>query len=126
MVPWGFHVHTGRAGIADDGRADFAVLVSGAPAVVSGMFARSRFAGPSVVLSRSACADLTARGVVILSRNANVATGAVGSRHAAEVRDGVAKALGVVPDELLIASTGVIGVEYPMDDIQAAIDQLTY
>jgi glutamate N-acetyltransferase / amino-acid N-acetyltransferase len=126
MVPWGFHVHTGRAGIADDGRDDFAVLVSDVPAVVSGMFTRSRFVGPSVVLSRSACADGTARGVVILSRNANVATGAVGVRHAAEVRDGVAKAIGVVPDELLIASTGVIGVEYPMDHIQAAIDQLNY
>jgi glutamate N-acetyltransferase/amino-acid N-acetyltransferase len=126
MVPRGFHVHTGRAGIANDGRDDFAVLVSDVPAVVSGMFTRSRFAGPSVVLSRAACADLTARGVVVLSRNANVATGAAGLRDAAEVRDGVAKALGVVPDELLIASTGVIGVEYPMDDIQAAIDQLTY
>jgi glutamate N-acetyltransferase/amino-acid N-acetyltransferase len=126
MVPRGFHVHTGRAGIAHDGRDDFAVLVSDVPAVVSGMFTRSRFAGPSVVLSRAACADLTARGVVVLSRNANVATGAAGLRDAAEVRDGVAKALGVVPDELLIASTGVIGVEYPMDDIQAAIDQLTY
>jgi glutamate N-acetyltransferase/amino-acid N-acetyltransferase len=64
--------------------------------------------------------------VVVLSRNANVATGAVGMRHATEVRDGVAKALGIVPDELLIASTGVIGVEYPIDDIQTAIDQLTY
>ena len=126
MVPRGFHVHTGRVGIANDGRDDLAVLVSDAPAVVSGMFTRSRFAGPSVVLSRSACADFVARGVVVLSRNANVATGAVGARHAAEVRDGVAKALGVVPDELLIASTGVIGVAYPMDTIQTAIDQLTY
>jgi glutamate N-acetyltransferase/amino-acid N-acetyltransferase len=126
MLPRGFHVHAGRAGVAKDGRDDFAVLVSDVPAVVSGMFTRSRFAGPSVVLSRSACADFHARGVVVVSRNANVATGAVGARHAAEVRDGVAKAIGVVPDELLIASTGVIGVEYPMDDIQAAIDQLTY
>ncbi|SRR6266568_1967998 len=126
MVPRGFHVHTGRAGVANDGRDDFAVLVSDVPAVVSGMFTRSRFAGPSVVLSRSACADFSARGVVVLSRNANVATGAIGLANANEVRDGVGKALGVLPDELLIASTGVIGVEYPMADIRAAIDELTY
>jgi glutamate N-acetyltransferase / amino-acid N-acetyltransferase len=126
MVPRGFHVHTGRAGIANDGRDDFAVLVSDVPALVSGMFTRSRFAGPSVLLSRAACADLTARGVVVLSRNANVATGPIGMRHATEVRDNVAKALGIAPDELLIASTGVIGVEYPIKDIQTAIDQLTY
>jgi glutamate N-acetyltransferase/amino-acid N-acetyltransferase len=126
MVPRGFHVHTGRAGVANDGRDDFAVLVSDVPAVVSGMFTRSRFAGPSVVLSRSACADFSARGVVVLSRNANVATGAIGLANANEVRDGVGKALGVVPGELLIASTGVIGVEYPMDNIRAAINELTY
>jgi glutamate N-acetyltransferase/amino-acid N-acetyltransferase len=125
-APRGFHVHTGQAGIAHDGRDDFAVIVSDGPAVVSGMFTRSRFAGPSVVLSRAACQDFSARGVVVLSRNANVATGATGMRQATEVRDGVAAALGVPADELLIASTGVIGVEYPMDSVRAAIGELTY
>ncbi|HEX9336866.1 MAG TPA: bifunctional glutamate N-acetyltransferase/amino-acid acetyltransferase ArgJ [Pseudonocardiaceae bacterium] len=124
--PRGFHVHAGTAGVGNDGRDDFAVLVSDTPALVSGMFTRSRFAGASVVLSRAACQDFRARGVVVLSRNANVATGAAGSRDAATVRDGVAKALGVPPDELLIASTGVIGVPYPMVDVQAAVDRLSY
>jgi glutamate N-acetyltransferase/amino-acid N-acetyltransferase len=122
----GFHVHTGRAGIADDGRDDMAVLVSDTPAVVAGLFTRSRFVGPSVTLSRAACANHRARGVVVLSRNANVATGATGTAQAAEVRDGVARALGVDADELLIASTGVIGVEYPMPAVRAAIGRLTY
>jgi glutamate N-acetyltransferase/amino-acid N-acetyltransferase len=125
-VPRGFHVYTGRAGIAHDDRDDLAVLVSDGPAVVSGMFTRSRFAGPSVLLSREACRDGHARGVVVLSRNANVATGEVGARQAAEVRDGVAERLGVAADELLIASTGVIGVEYPMDSVRRAIGELTY
>ncbi|HKO00008.1 MAG TPA: bifunctional glutamate N-acetyltransferase/amino-acid acetyltransferase ArgJ [Pseudonocardiaceae bacterium] len=125
-VPRGFHVYTGRAGIADDGRDDMAVLVSDTPAAVSGMFTRSRFAGPSVVLSREACRNGRARGVVVLSRNANVATGATGARHAAEVRDGVARALGCAPEDMLIASTGVIGVEYPMPAIRSAISGLTY
>jgi glutamate N-acetyltransferase/amino-acid N-acetyltransferase len=126
MAPQGFHVHTGKAGIAHDGRDDFAVLVSDTPAVVSGMFTRSRFAGPSVVLSRAACADFNARGVVVLSRNANVATGETGMRQATAVRDTVAAKLGVPGDELLIASTGVIGVEYPMASVRAAIAALEY
>jgi glutamate N-acetyltransferase/amino-acid N-acetyltransferase len=125
-APKGFHVHTGRAGVAHDDRDDFAVLVSDTPAVVSGMFTRSRFAGPSVVLSRAACADLSARGVVVLSRNANVATGETGMSQATEVRDTVAKRLGVSSDEMLIASTGVIGVEYPMESVRAAIVDLEY
>jgi glutamate N-acetyltransferase/amino-acid N-acetyltransferase len=90
------------------------------------MFTRSRFAGPSVVLSRAACQDFSARGVVVLSRNANVATGETGMRQATEVRDGVAAALGVAEDEMLIASTGVIGVEYPMPEVRAAITDLDY
>jgi glutamate N-acetyltransferase/amino-acid N-acetyltransferase len=125
-APSGFHVHTGRAGIANDGRDDLAVLVSDTPAVVSGMFTRSRFAGPSVVLSRAACQDFSARGVVVLSRNANVATGEAGMAQATEVRDGVAERLGVPADELLIASTGVIGVEYPMGAVRTAIGELCY
>jgi glutamate N-acetyltransferase/amino-acid N-acetyltransferase len=125
-APSGFHVHTGRAGIANDGRDDLAVLVSDTPAVVSGMFTRSRFAGPSVVLSRAACQDFSARGVVVLSRNANVATGETGMAQATEVRDGVAERLGVPADELLIASTGVIGVEYPMGAVRTAIGDLSY
>jgi glutamate N-acetyltransferase/amino-acid N-acetyltransferase len=125
-APKGFHVHTGRAGIAHDDRDDFAVLVSDTPAVVSGMFTRSRFAGPSVVLSRAACQDFSARGVVVLSRNANVATGRTGAQQATEVRDSVAAALGLPAGELLIASTGVIGVEYPMPAVRAAIAGLAY
>lgn len=125
-APRGFHVHAGTAGVANDGRDDFAVLVSDTPAVVAGMFTQSRFVGPSVVLSRAACEDGRARGVVVLSRNANVATGSAGMRNAAEVRDGVAKALGVPQEEMLIASTGVIGVPYPMDDIRTAVDALAY
>ena len=125
-APRGFHVHTGRAGVANDGRDDFAVLVSDTPAVVSGMFTRSRFAGPSVELSRAACQDFQARGVVVVSRNANVATGAAGMRDAVAVRDGVAKALGVDSSELLIASTGVIGVPYPMSRIEDFVGGLGY
>jgi glutamate N-acetyltransferase/amino-acid N-acetyltransferase len=55
-----------------------------------------------------------------------VATGPTGEQQAAEVRDSVAAALGVPADELLIASTGVIGVEYPMPAVRAAITGLAY
>lgn len=124
--PRGFLVHTGSAGLADDGRDDLTVLVSRAPAVSSAVFTRSRFAGPSVVLSRQAAAAGRARGVVVLARNANVATGKEGADHAAEVHRRTAGAVGVEPDELLIASTGVIGVKYPMPNVRAALDGLPW
>nr|WP_312877797.1 bifunctional ornithine acetyltransferase/N-acetylglutamate synthase [Lentzea indica] len=78
--------------------------------------------GPSVVLSRQSGAD--SRGVVVLSRNANVATGKVGADNAAEVRSRAAALAGVPEEQLLIASTGVIGRPYPMDLIRSSMDAL--
>ncbi|WP_190109181.1 bifunctional glutamate N-acetyltransferase/amino-acid acetyltransferase ArgJ [Streptomyces cinnamoneus] len=123
--PRGFAVHTAPVGLADDGRDDFTVLVSTVPAVASAVFTRSRFAGPSVTLSRTAAAGRAARGVVVLARNANVATGAEGERNAREVRATVAQALGLAEDELLIASTGVIGRQYPMAGIRDHLKTLS-
>ncbi|MFF8675275.1 bifunctional glutamate N-acetyltransferase/amino-acid acetyltransferase ArgJ [Streptomyces sp. NPDC015242] len=122
--PRGFAVHTAPVGLADDGRDDFTVLMSTEPAVVSAVFTRSRFAGPSVVLSRAAVRDRRARGVVVLARNANVATGSEGERNAREVRDSVARTVGLAEEELLIASTGVIGRQYPMESIRDHVKTL--
>ncbi|MFD9499331.1 bifunctional glutamate N-acetyltransferase/amino-acid acetyltransferase ArgJ [Streptomyces sp. NPDC060035] len=124
--PEGFAVHTAPVGLSDDGRDDFTVLASTVPARISAVFTKSRFSGPSVVLSRAAAADGRARGVVVLARNANVATGSEGDRNAREVRDSVAAATGLPADELLIASTGVIGLLYPMEQIRAHIKTLSW
>ncbi len=125
-LPKGFVVHTAPVGIADDGRDDLCIIASDVPAQTAGVFTRSLFAGPSVLLSREAVADGSARGVVVVARNANVATGAEGARNAAAVRDAAARAVGIDPGELLIASTGVIGVQYPMPSILGHLDGLAW
>jgi glutamate N-acetyltransferase/amino-acid N-acetyltransferase len=125
-VPRGFRVHTGNVGLADEDRDDLAVIASDVPARVSAVFTKSRFAGPSVQLSRAAAAGGTARGVVVLAKNANVATGAAGLADAVEVRRLVAEAIGVGESDLLIASTGVIGQRYPMDLIRAGLTKLAW
>ncbi len=124
-TPRGFRTHTGHVGIKDQ-VDDFAVLVSDVPASVSAMFTRSRFAGPSVVLSRAAARDHSARGAVVVSGNANVATGTRGAEDAAELRGKVAAIVGVDEDELLVASTGVIGRKYPMPRIREHLAGLTW
>lgn len=85
------------------------------------MYTQSRFAGASVVLSRELSAHGNTRGVVVLSKNSNVATGEEGMRNAREITDGVAAQLHCRNDELVIASTGVIGRQYPMDKIRTGI-----
>ncbi|MCX4916079.1 bifunctional glutamate N-acetyltransferase/amino-acid acetyltransferase ArgJ [Streptomyces sp. NBC_00687] len=124
-TPLGFAVHTAPVGLGDDGRDDFTVLASTVPAQVSGVFTRSRFVGPSVLLSREAVADGQARGVVVLARNANVATGREGEANAREIRASVAATLGVPDGEVLVASTGVIGRQYPMPQIREHLKSLT-
>jgi glutamate N-acetyltransferase/amino-acid N-acetyltransferase len=59
--------------------------------------------------------------MVVISKNANVATGAQGLADAEEVVAGVAAALGCAPEDVLIASTGVIGRTYPMDRVRAGL-----
>ncbi|MER0246806.1 bifunctional glutamate N-acetyltransferase/amino-acid acetyltransferase ArgJ [Streptomyces sp. HSW2009] len=123
--PRGFRSRTAALGIKDEAD-DFVVVLSDVPAVVSAVFTQSRFAGPSVTLSRESAATGRARGVLTVARNANVATGAEGLANAREVRALVADAAGIAPEELLIASTGVIGRQYPMDRIRSGLAELAW
>jgi glutamate N-acetyltransferase/amino-acid N-acetyltransferase len=124
-APKGFRGVTRNMGLKDV-EDDFAVVVSEVPARSAAVFTRSRFAGPSVVLSRADAAHGNSRGMVVLSRNANVATGRAGADNAAEVRRRVAEIVGIAPEELVIGSTGVIGRPYPMESIRAGLSELTW
>lgn len=118
-------IHTGAAGVVADGRDDFTVLLAPPGTTSALMTTRSRTAGPCVALSREARVGAT-RGVVVLARNANVATGEQGYRDAVEVRDAVARRAGVEPYELAVCSTGVIGRRYPMVAIREHLADLTW
>lgn len=113
----GFRSHVASVGIKDSS-LDFAVVIGEPSTTCAGVFTRSRFAGPSVELSRESLAAGGARGLVVVSKNANVANGERGRRDAEELRRGVAERCGVLAESLLVASTGVIGRPYPMDRIR--------
>jgi glutamate N-acetyltransferase/amino-acid N-acetyltransferase len=119
-LPSGFQSYVTNVGVKDSSQ-DFTVVASDRPCAASGVFTQSRFAGPSVVISRSHVADLAAQAVVVISKNANVATGAEGTRNAEEITRGVAARLGLNEEDVLIASTGVIGRQYPIENIRAGI-----
>lgn len=121
--PAGFVGVTANLGLKE-GADDFAVVAApSGPVTSAAVFTRSRFSGASVLLSRAS--DISAfRGVVTISKNANVATGPTGEANALEVRRLAAEVVGVRPEELLVASTGVIGVQYPMDVLTPALEKL--
>ena len=116
-LPLEFVTYAGNAGIKDDS-LDLSIVASRLPCVADGVFTRSLFAGPSVALCRRHLQDGTARAVVTVSKNANVATGAQGDADAAELARLVAIVIGSPPDQVLVGSTGVIGRHYPMERIR--------
>jgi glutamate N-acetyltransferase / amino-acid N-acetyltransferase len=120
-LPSGFTAHVANVGIKDS-TDDLTVVACSATCPAAGVFTRSSFAGPSVQLSRRHLADGRARAVVVVSKNANVATGDQGLRDAEDITIAIARRLGCLPSEVLIASTGVIGRHLPMDRILAGID----
>ncbi|CAB5053774.1 unannotated protein [freshwater metagenome] len=124
-LPLGFSSFVTNVGVKDSTK-DFTVVMADGPCSAAGVFTQSRFAGPSLVISRRNVADLAAQAVVVISKNANVATGEEGMRHAEEVTSSVAAALGLSSDQVLIASTGVIGRLYPIDNIRAGIASLPF
>jgi glutamate N-acetyltransferase/amino-acid N-acetyltransferase len=122
-LPKGFRAHVTNVGIKD-ATDDFTLVVADTVCSAAGMFTQSRFAGPSVVVSREHIADHKAKAVVVISKNANVATGEAGMSNAREVVAGVSSALACDPHDVLIASTGVIGRQYPMDKVRAGLAAL--
>ncbi|MFM8553621.1 MAG: bifunctional glutamate N-acetyltransferase/amino-acid acetyltransferase ArgJ [Acidimicrobiales bacterium] len=122
-LPAGFRSFVTNVGIKDDSK-DFTIVACDAPVAAAGVFTRSLFAGPSVLVSREHLADQRARAVVVISKNANVANGPVGLAHAREVTERVAAHLGCAPTDVLIASTGVIGRVYPIERIRTGLAAL--
>ena len=74
-----------------------------------------------MIVSREHLRSASARAVVVISKNANVATGDQGLANAREVVAGVAASIGCAADEVLIASTGVIGRQYPMERVRSGL-----
>ena len=120
VLPKGFRAHVTNVGVKDH-TDDLTVVAADTVCAAAGVFTQSSFAGPSVLVSRRHLASGTARAMVVISKNANVATGDQGMSDAEEVVAGVAAALGCAATDVLIASTGVIGRTYPMERIRAGL-----
>ena len=117
-LPQGFSVHVANMGIKDDTN-DVMILHCETLATTAGVFTQSRFAGPSVAISRHNVSSGTARAVTVISKNANVATGDTGHANAEEITQLVGAAIDADPSDVIIGSTGVIGVQYPMERIRS-------
>ena len=121
----GFSAAGGAAGIKKNGHADMALLLSRVPCQVAGTFTSNRVKAAPVVWDRAFVEEKrTARAVVVNSGVANACTGKQGMALCRRTADAAAETLAVKPDEVLLASTGVIGQQLPIDRITAAFPVL--
>ncbi len=93
---------------------DLGILKSEAPATVAGTFTTSKILSPSVTLTQDRSSDGMAQAVVVNSGCANCSVGAQGHSDAVEMAALAADQADLEPETVLVASTGMIGVELPM------------
>ncbi len=107
-------------------RLDLGVLLSEVPAVAAALFTANRIKAAPVLLSQQRLKSGKARAFVVNSGCANAFTGEQGLADAAEMAELVAKNCGVLPEDILVASTGVVGDCLPMPRIRGAIGKIVF
>ncbi len=124
--PRGFHAGATCAGIKRKASdvLDLGILFSEASCVATALFTTNRIKAAPVVLSQQCLQSGRALAVVVNSGCANAFTGEQGLADAAEMAELAAKNIGVSPEDVLVASTGVIGQQLPMELIKAGIKQV--
>lgn len=122
-APQGFKAAGVHAGIKKNGNEDVGLIYSTVPAAGAAMFTTNKMAAAPVQVSRQAIERGAARAIIVNSGCANACTGEQGLKDAQVMALETAKALNIDACEVLVASTGVIGVPLPMDKVKAGITQ---
>lgn len=120
--PRGFSAAGLHVGLKRSGQRDLGVLMSDRPCSSAVLFTTNAAAAAPVRLTRGSSSCERLRGAVVNSGNANACTGKRGLGDAARMRLVAADALRLPPEEIAVASTGVIGVPLPIDPIVAGIE----
>jgi len=123
-TPKGFLASGVKAGIKKSGRPDLALLYSEVPAVAAAAFTTNRFQASPVKVSKAHLKAKKHQAIIVNSGNANCANGRVGDRDALKMTESIGMALSLNKKEVLVASTGIIGVYMPMEKIERAIPEL--
>lgn len=124
-TPKGFKAGGLHCGLKKTTRHDLGAIVCEVPAAAAGVYTTNVFqAAPIQVTRESIGAGGVLRAVIVNSGNANACTGKQGEADAYEMRSGFAEALGVAPEHVAVASTGVIGELLKMDRVRSGIAEL--
>ncbi len=119
--PRGFRCAARNCGLKPAAR-DLTVFYSEVPAAAAAVFTRNLFPGAPVIVGRERSQQGRLRALVINSKVSNVGTGEPGIRNALRMGAAAARALNVPEEEVLMSSTGVIGVPLPIEKIERGLE----
>lgn len=117
----GFVASGVSAGIKPGDKKDVAVVCSTVPAHVAATFTTNQVKAAPVRVSMAHVRNGNVRGVVLNSGNANACTGVRGIKNARAMVDAVAEELDCKAKEILVCSTGRIGIQLPMPKVKRGI-----
>lgn len=124
--PRGFSAGAFSAGIKNSGtgRLDLAILLSDNVCSAAAVFTKNRVKAAPVLVSQQRLLGGKATALIVNSGCANACTGEPGMKHALEMAEMAARQTGLSPEDVLVASTGVIGDCLPMHRIREAVSKI--
>ena len=121
----GFEAAGVASGIRKKGRLDMAIVYSQKPCHVAGAFTTNVVKAAPVKWDQKIVKESAyAQAVVVNSGIANACTGAEGYGYCQKTAEKMSEVLGIPTEAVLVGSTGVIGMQLPMDKITAGVEQL--
>ncbi len=120
-LPKGFRYSGVAAGIKASGNKDIALIVSDDGATVAGVYTQNIVRASSIDWNVTITPSDQFRAVVVNSGNANACTGDEGIANNRQMAEATSAALGVTAEQVAVLSTGVIGVQLPMEKIEKGI-----
>lgn len=122
-TPQGFRATGVKAEIKYPDKYDLALIYSEVPAQAAGVYTRNKVKAHPLLLTQKHLENGIAQAVVANSGNANACVGKPGDEAALMMAQTTAQVLGINEDEVLVASTGVIGVEMPVERVISGIEK---
>ena len=120
----GFKAAGVHAGLKKNHEKDLGLIYSEAPATVAGVFTTNQVKAAPVLLNLGRISSGVCRAVIVNSGNANCCTGEHGMRDALAMGQAVSDNLQLNTDDVMVASTGVIGTPLPVEKILSATPHL--
>jgi glutamate N-acetyltransferase/amino-acid N-acetyltransferase len=122
--PRGFRCASRNVGLKPQAR-DLTLFASDVDAAAAAVFTRNQFPGAPIILGRETLKGGVLRAIIANSKVSNVATGARGIENARRMAAAAAAELGTDAGRVLVSSTGVIGVQLPVEKIEQGVRGMT-